>query len=373
MGLAPGPAARSGHARRRRAATSPASWPGVPVQTGLDATRHPAGRGRRRASTCSCCSAPTRSATSPTATSPRRALAGARTVIAVDLFLTESASARPTSCCPPPASPRSRAPRPTSRAGSACSNQKVTPPGHRPPRLDDRRRAGRRLGADLGLESVDGIWARDRRAGARPTPALDLRAARRRRSPATASSCRSPMPAARPRRTSRRRRRGLPARGHRRHRRDRQAEPATADAGRRRRPTEADGDDDDDADGRRGARPTPVVADARRRWSTFVPGARARAGRRSTPTRCAWSPPASSTTRARCWPRPRRWPRWRPAPSSRSTPTTSTGSAWPPGTGCACRRHARDPHRRDRGRCRRAPRLGRRSYFNQPGLARRRH
>ena len=37
--------------------------------------------------------------------------------------------ARPTSCCRPPASPRSTAPPPTSRAGSARSPSKVTPPG----------------------------------------------------------------------------------------------------------------------------------------------------------------------------------------------------------------------------------------------------
>ncbi len=30
----------------------------------------------------------------------------------------------------------------------------------------------------------------------------------------------------------------------------------------------------------------------------------------STPTRCAWWPPAASTTRAPWWPTPRRWPGW---------------------------------------------------------------
>ena len=52
--------------------------------------RHPRGPRPTGASTRWCCSAPTRWPTSPTATSPSAALAGAGTVIAVDTFLTES-------------------------------------------------------------------------------------------------------------------------------------------------------------------------------------------------------------------------------------------------------------------------------------------
>ena len=43
--------------------------------------------------------------------------------------------------------------------------QKVTAAGHGPPRLDDRRRARRPLGADLGLESVEEIWDEIERGG----------------------------------------------------------------------------------------------------------------------------------------------------------------------------------------------------------------
>ena len=70
-GPGPGPAARPGHASTTAAPGSPSAWPGVPAD---DRPRRRAASSRPRptaGSTCSCCSAPTRSPTSPTATSPR--------------------------------------------------------------------------------------------------------------------------------------------------------------------------------------------------------------------------------------------------------------------------------------------------------------
>ena len=63
-------------------------WSKVPGPARPRRHRDPAGGRRRARSTCSSCSAPIRSPTSPTPTSRREALAGARTVIAVDRFLT---------------------------------------------------------------------------------------------------------------------------------------------------------------------------------------------------------------------------------------------------------------------------------------------
>ena len=77
---------------------------------------------------------------------------------------------RPTSCCPPPASPRSTAPPPTSRAGSAPSTQKVTRPGTARADWMIAAELARRLGADLGLESVEDICAEIERAGPDATP-----------------------------------------------------------------------------------------------------------------------------------------------------------------------------------------------------------
>ena len=132
--------------------------PSVPAERGPRRRRHPRGRGRRphrRARP-----ARRRPAGRLPRPRPRRRVrwpAPARS-IAVDHVPDRVGRSRPTSCSPPPASPRSTARRPTSRAGSAARPEGHAA-GHRPGRLDDRRRAGLRLGADLGLESVDGIWA----------------------------------------------------------------------------------------------------------------------------------------------------------------------------------------------------------------------
>ena len=87
---------------------------------------------------------------------PTRALAGARTVIAVDTFLTAS-SAQADVVLPAAALRREgAAPPPTSRAASAALSQKVTAAGNGPRRLDDRRRAGAdRSGRDLGVGTVE--------------------------------------------------------------------------------------------------------------------------------------------------------------------------------------------------------------------------
>ena len=68
-------------------------WGSVPPSAGPRRRRHPAAPRPTAASTCSCCSAPTRSPTSPTATSPSGRSPAPRTVIAVDTFLTDVARA----------------------------------------------------------------------------------------------------------------------------------------------------------------------------------------------------------------------------------------------------------------------------------------
>ena len=139
--------------RAWRRASCPAGWPSTPVaptSTSTGPPFPPTGASTPRASsrppptassTSSSCSAPIRWPTSPTTTSPD-APSPAPARSSPSATSSPSRCCRPTSCCPPRATPRSTAPPPTSRAASARLHQKVTPAGHRPPRLDHRRRAG---------------------------------------------------------------------------------------------------------------------------------------------------------------------------------------------------------------------------------------
>ena len=293
------------------------------------------------ASTRSCCSGADPLADFPDRDLARRALDGAGAVIAVDLFLTDVGRRRPTSCCPPPASPRRpgtddepRGPRqPAQPAGHAA--------GHGPGRLDHRRRARRALGADLGLESVEQIW--DEIAALAPAyRGRRRRAARRASTAATASSCRC-RPTA-------------PSRSD------------VDDAAAEPRPTRCDAEaaDGDEPPAIAVTLEPPAAARVAR-----VAGAPAGGARRSTATRCGSSPAASSTTTASSCSTRRRWPRWRRARVLRSTPTTSTASASPTATGCGSRRPRR------RSTLESSPTTGvpaglGRVAFNQPGAPRRR-
>ena len=217
-----------------------------------------------------------------------------------------------------------RSPRP----GTARADWIIAAELGRPPRRRPRARVGRR---DPG---------RDRAASPRRTPA----------SPPTL------LDAARPRRRRRAAGRRRPSRGRRRRptppRPTRPTTTADADAGRRRR-----------ADAPRPTRP---------RRPTLVTFAPAPADRRprSTPTRCAWSPPASSTTRARCV---------QHAPVARRARARHASCAVNPydfdrlgvAAGDRVRVHVvRGPTltRRDRRRRRRAPGLGRGRASTSPGL-----
>ena len=128
-------------------------WPKVPAPARPRRHRDPAGGRRRARSTCSSCSAPIRSPTSPTPTSPPRALAGARTVIAVDRFLT--ASAQQADVVLAASGPAETDGTTTNLEGRISTvARKITPPGTA---RDDWMLAAelaRLLGADLGVESA---------------------------------------------------------------------------------------------------------------------------------------------------------------------------------------------------------------------------
>ena len=107
----------------------------------------------RDGSTCSCSWAPIRWPTSPISTWPRVALAGARTVIAVDRFLTESGQHADVVLAA--AGPAEVDGTTTNIEGRVSTvTQKITPPGTA---RDDWMLAAelsRLLGTDLGLESA---------------------------------------------------------------------------------------------------------------------------------------------------------------------------------------------------------------------------
>ena len=167
MGLAPGPAARPGHASTPAATGSRSSWPQVPRRA---RPRLPPASSRpppTAASTCSCCSAPTRSSDFPDHDLAARALAGAGT----------HRRRRPVRS--PPAAGQADVVLPA--AGFAEVDGTTTnlegrvsaaqPEGHRrraPPSPTGSSPPSwpRALGADLRLESVEAIRAEIAPAGA---------------------------------------------------------------------------------------------------------------------------------------------------------------------------------------------------------------
>jgi NADH-quinone oxidoreductase subunit G len=128
------------------------------TQVGLRPARRP--RHARASSTprptarsnASCCSAPIRSATSPTPTSPV-ARSPAPAASSPSTRSSPIVAAGRTSCSPRARTARSRARRPTSRAASRVG-QKVTVAGTARAGLDDRRRARARAGDRLGFATV---------------------------------------------------------------------------------------------------------------------------------------------------------------------------------------------------------------------------
>ena len=109
--------------------------------------RHPRRPPPTGGSTCSSCSAPTRSPTSPTATWPARALAGAAHGHRRRHASSPTSSRQADVVLAAAGFAEVAARRPTSRVGSRTLGQKVTPPGTARRRLDDRRRAGRAASA----------------------------------------------------------------------------------------------------------------------------------------------------------------------------------------------------------------------------------
>jgi hypothetical protein len=273
-------------------ACCPGASPSTTAATGSPTTGHRARRAGPRhrpassrppptaSSTCWCCSAPTLLADFPDHDLARRALAGARTVIAVDRFLTDSVAGR------------RRAARRRLRRGRRHHHQprgphqprrQRSPPRHRPRRLDDRRRARppprRRPRPRVGRD----IWAEIEPASRRPpgSPARRRRHRRRRRRRSTRAARpprrappRTPWasrPAKRRQRARRRRRRrGRRRRGRRRRPRPtRSARPPRPRPPRPRPPTStprpttddgADGDDAEPDDRRRRRVPSPATA-----------------------------------------------------------------------------------------------------------------
>ena len=187
--------------RRCAAATSSARSqlglrpPGV--DDGLDgARRSSTRRAPRDASTCSSCSAPTRSPTSPTPTSPAGRSPAPAGSIAVDTFLTDVVAAAPTSCSPPRRTARSRGTTTNLEGRVTTVGQKVTPPGTARPDWMIAAELGRaarpRRARPSSSASVDAITDADRR---RRSPALRRRHHGSALARAAATAC-SPSPAA---------------------------------------------------------------------------------------------------------------------------------------------------------------------------------
>ena len=376
------PPARPRHPRRRPATGSPSAGLGrVPGDAGLDTAGDPRPRRPTGASTRSCCSAPTRSPTSPTTTSPRRALAAVPTRHRRRHPPHGVGRRWPTVVLAGRRSGRGRrARRPTSRA--ACSRSprrsrrraRRAPTGSSPPSSPSASAATSASSRSSGIwdeierlaPSYAGItaellaWAARRATGVlMPLDPDQLARARRRprhdRQPA-------------PRRRRRRRRGGRRGRG----RGDRRGAAGGRDRGQGSSRAERVGDDE--AARRRGADASPPAAPTRPALLELRRARGAdRAARASTPTACASSPPAPSTTGARSSPhspslrrsgragpgapepgrpRPPRARRRRrrctvvvaAGQASRSRPSPTP--ACPPGT----RRHVRQPRRRRPGR-----------------------
>ena len=128
--------------------------PASPAQVGLRRQPDPARPRPPARSSCWCCSAADPLADFPDRDLARRALAGAPRVIAVDTFLTDVSTRRPTSCSPAAGVRREarhdHQPRGPGHAPSPEGHPAAAPPAG----LDDRRRAGR--AASAATSAVDG-------------------------------------------------------------------------------------------------------------------------------------------------------------------------------------------------------------------------
>jgi NADH-quinone oxidoreductase subunit G len=132
-------------------------WPGLPAARGLDATGILTAAAEGRIDVLVLLGA------DPLADHPdrelaTRALAGARTIIATDLFLTESSGKAHVVF---PVAGADEAPGTHTNVEGRISvlGQSVTPPGTARSDWMVAAELARRLGTDLGLESVDDIWA----------------------------------------------------------------------------------------------------------------------------------------------------------------------------------------------------------------------
>ena len=133
--------ARAGHARRRAATGSRTRWGAVPDAARARRRRHPRARRPAAGSARSCCSAPTRSTTSPTARSPRAALDARRLRDRDRRVPHRQHEARRRRSCPSPCGAR-RTARVTNLEGRVQRvGPKVSPDGTADAGLADRRRA----------------------------------------------------------------------------------------------------------------------------------------------------------------------------------------------------------------------------------------
>ena len=232
-----------------------------------------------------------------------RGVAGARTVIACDQFLTESV--RQADVVMPAAGYAEVDGTTTNLEGRVSTlAQIVTPPGTAQPDWAIAAELAFRLGADLGLESIEQIGEEIERvapafAGLLHDLAAPERCGRRAGLPAVAEQRRD---------------------GGRDRRRDRATRPRTKP--RTNLP--------------RNRLPGPPIP-RQESWASRCPTGGSSIRRCSTPTRCGWWSAGSSTTGARWCNTRRRWPAWPSGRRCGCIPRTSTGSASSPATTCASR------------------------------------
>ena len=303
-----------------------------------------AGRGRRHASTCSCCSAPTRWPTSPTATSPERALDRRRH------GRSPSTRSSPTSTAQADVvlagrrlRARSAARPPTSRAASAALGQKVTAAGHGAGRLDDRGRARAAASAPT--------------SASRPSRRSRTRShASRRRSPASTPSCSTP-------RARRRRRCRSPSTATRSCCAPATCRSSPTTVGRRRDPIKVEGEAADAERRRRGRRAVAAPA-----LHAGAAGAGTPSRRRRRATLCAsWSARTLyDHGRARAALAVARRPRARRRAARATRPTSTASASTHGGTGEGHLARAARSVDRGRRRRRRAARGVASLGFNRP-------
>ena len=224
-----------------------------------------------------------------------RALAGARTVIAVDTFLTESS--RRADVVLAAAGFAEKAGTTTNLEGRVSTlTQRVTPPGTARPDWMIAAELALRLGADLGLESIDGVWDEIERLA--PSHAGVTVSFCSPTGTPTASSCRCP----RSRRSTRSRSRTS------------SADEPTADV------VDVDADEDTPSTVVAVQRPERASRHTVRPVTARAAGRRLLAPARGHPQALRPGHPGAGGTLA--------WPAWSRAPRCASTPTTSIGSGW---------------------------------------------